>query len=128
MGTKRVLVIDDEENFCKLVKMNLELDRLFVVETAVEGKKGVELAKKFKPHIIILDIMMPRMSGFEVLEKLKKNIETIAIPVIMLSAKEDFDFQLKAAQLYDEMYLTKPVDAPTLKIKILEVLKRRGIE
>jgi DNA-binding response OmpR family regulator len=73
MSKKRILIIDDEENFCKLVKMNLELDVDFTVETATEGKKGIELAKKFKPDIIILDIMMPKMSGFEVLEKIKKD-------------------------------------------------------
>ncbi len=128
MSKRRILIIDDEENFCKLVKMNLELDVDFTVETATEGKKGIELAKKFKPDIIILDIMMPKMSGFEVLEKIKKDPKTIGIPVVMLSAKEDMDFQVKAAQLYDELYLVKPIDAPTLKAKIEEILKRRGLE
>ncbi|MFA5337246.1 MAG: response regulator [Candidatus Omnitrophota bacterium] len=126
MHKVKILIIDDEENFCKLVKMNLELDKDFIVEIAIDGKKGIDLAKKFKPDAIILDIMMPKMSGFEVLGKLKKDSKTIAIPVIMLSAKEDIDFQFKAAQLYDELYLVKPIDAPTLKGKIEEVLRRRG--
>ncbi|MDD4182667.1 MAG: response regulator [Candidatus Omnitrophica bacterium] len=128
MNRKKVLIIDDEESFCKLVKMNLELDESFKVETATDGKKGLELAKRFKPDVIILDIMMPKMSGFEVLEKIKKDPQTITIPVVMLSAKEDMDFQVKAAQLYDELYLIKPIDAPTLKAKIEEVLARRGIK
>lgn len=128
MSKRKILIIDDEESFCKLVKMNLELDENFSVETSTEGKKGLELAKKFKPDVIILDIMMPKMSGFEVLEKIKKDPQTITIPVVMLSAKEDMDFQVKAAQLYDELYLVKPIDSPTLKAKIEEVLKRRGIE
>lgn len=128
MNKKKVLIIDDEESFCKLVKMNLELDETFKVETATDGKKGLELAKRFKPDVIILDIMMPKMSGFEVLEKMKKDPQTITIPVVMLSAKEDMDFQVKAAQLYDELYLVKPIDAPTLKSKIEEVLTRRGIK
>lgn len=128
MEKKKVLIIDDEENFCKLVKMNLELSPDFSVEMAVEGKKGIEIAKKFQPDVIILDIMMPKMSGFEVLERLKKDAKTIAVPVIMLSAKEDMEFQVKAAKMYDEMYLTKPIDAPTLKEKIEEVLRRRGKE
>lgn len=128
MNKRKILIIDDEESFCKLVKMNLELDENFSVEMATEGKKGIELAKKFKPDAIILDIMMPKMSGFEVLEKLKKDSNTITIPVIMLSAKEDMESQVKAAQLYDELYLVKPIDAPTLKTKIEEILKRRGTE
>ncbi|MCK9573470.1 MAG: response regulator [Candidatus Omnitrophica bacterium] len=126
MHKVKILIIDDEENFCKLVKMNLELDRNYIVEIAIDGKKGIDLAKKFKPNAIILDIMMPKMSGFEVLGKLKKDSKTIAIPVIMLSAKEDMDSQFKAAQLYDELYLVKPIDAHTLKGKIEEVLSRRG--
>jgi len=128
MNKRKILIIDDEESFCKLVKMNLELDVSFSVAIATDGKKGLDLAKRFKPDVIILDIMMPKMSGFEVLEKIKKDPETITIPVVMLTAKEDMDFQVKAAQLYDELYLIKPIDAPTLKAKIESVLNRRGVK
>jgi DNA-binding response OmpR family regulator len=119
------LIVDDEESFCKMVKRNLELKGDFVVEMATNGKRGIDLAKKLKPDLIVLDIMMPKMSGFEVLEKLKKDVDTITIPVIMLTAREDQESQIKAAQLYDDLYLIKPIDAPTLKAKIEEVLKRR---
>jgi DNA-binding response OmpR family regulator len=125
MLRKRILIVDDEESFCKMVKRNLELKGDFVVEMATNGKRGIDLAKKLKPDLIVLDIMMPKMSGFEVLEKLKKDVDTITIPVIMLTAREDQESQIKAAQLYDDLYLIKPIDAPTLKAKIEEVLKRR---
>jgi two-component system, OmpR family, alkaline phosphatase synthesis response regulator PhoP len=128
MSKKKILIIDDETDFCKLVKRNLELIGDFEVAIAEDGKRGLASAKKLKPDLILLDIMMPHMDGFKVLEKLKTDMNTIAIPVIMLTAKGDEASKIKAAQLYDEEYITKPIDAPDLKTKIEEVLKRRGIK
>lgn len=126
MGKKRILIIDDEESFSRLVKRNLELTNDFEVDVAREGKEGIRLAKKIKPDLILLDILMPGMDGFSVLEKLKKGNDTITIPVVMLTAKGDEASKNKAAQLYDELYITKPIDAPELKAKIEKVLKRKG--
>lgn len=128
MEKKRILIIDDEDDFCKIVKMNLESVGDFEVDIATTGKKGIVKALKEKPHLILLDIMMPGMDGFQVLEKLKKDYNTMSIPVVMLTAKEDEESKLKATQLYDEAYITKPVEASVLKTKIEEVLKRIGIE
>jgi two-component system, OmpR family, alkaline phosphatase synthesis response regulator PhoP len=128
MSKRKILIIDDETDFCKLVKRNLELIGDFEVAIAEDGKRGLASAKKLKPDLILLDIMMPHMDGFKVLEKLKTDMNTIAIPVIMLTAKGDEASKIKAAQLYDEEYITKPIDAPDLKTKIEEVLKRRGIK
>ncbi|MDP2913760.1 MAG: response regulator [Candidatus Omnitrophota bacterium] len=124
---KKILMIDDEINFCKLVKMNLESTGDFTVETVSDGKEGIKLAKKIKPDLILLDVMMPGISGIEVLERLKKDRDTVAIPVAMLSIKRDEFIKFEAAQLYDEDYITKPIDAPSLKAKIEEILKRRGV-
>jgi two-component system phosphate regulon response regulator PhoB len=66
------------------------------------------------------------MDGFEVLEKLKSDMSTIEIPVIMLTARGDEAYKVKAARLYDEEYITKPVEADQLKTRIDEVLKRCG--
>lgn len=123
---KKILMIDDEINFCKLVKMNLESMGDFTVETVSDGKEGIKLAKKIKPDLILLDVMMPGISGIEVLERLKKDRDTVAIPVAMLSIKRDEFIKAEAAQLYDEDYITKPIDAPSLKAKIEEILERRG--
>jgi len=71
---------------------------------------------------------MPKMDGFEVLEKIKKSPGILAIPVIMLTAKGDIDSKLKASGLYDEDYIVKPVPIEILKVKIEEALKRRGLE
>jgi len=123
---KKVLVIDDEEDFCKMVKLNLELSKDFKVETAIDGENGIRAAKKIKPDIIILDLMMPKISGFEVLETLKKDANTASIPVIILTAKEDYDSQPGEARLPRDRYLIKPIDAPTLRKKIEEIITRKG--
>ncbi|MFA4842590.1 MAG: response regulator [Candidatus Omnitrophota bacterium] len=127
MGKNKVLLIDDEEDFCSLVKMHLEAIGDFSVDTATSGSEGLQLAEKTKPDVIVLDILMPEMDGLQVLSKLKQNRHTMEIPVIMLSGKDDESLKIKASELYDENYLTKPIDAKVLKTKIEEILKiRRG--
>ena len=128
MGTKRILIIDDDEDFCKIAKTNLELIGDFAVITAMNGKEGIKLADTASPDLILLDLLMPGMDGFEVLNRLKKKESTMAIPIVMLTAKGDEEFKIKASQLYDEGYITKPVEASALKSKIEEVLKRRGVK
>lgn len=126
MPKRGILIIDDEEDFCQLVKRNLELIGDFKVEMATSGEKGIELAKKQKPDLILLDAMMPGMDGFKVLEKLKSDIYTIAVPVIMLTARGDETFKIKAARLCSEAYIIKPIEALELKTKIDEVLRKGG--
>ncbi|RKY41027.1 MAG: hypothetical protein DRP85_07305 [Candidatus Makaraimicrobium thalassicum] len=96
--------------------------RNFKVEIATNGKNGIELAKRAKPDLIILDIIMPGMSGFKVLEKLKKNDDTMTIPVIMLSALDDDESKMKTSVLYHEKYVTKPVEVSALKREIGRIL------
>ena len=126
MERKRILIIDDEEDFCSLVKTGLETRSDFEVSIATNGKDGMDLAKVVKPDLILLDITMPEIDGFQVLEKLKKDKGTVSIPVIMLTAREDVEYKRKASQLFNEAYLTKPVEFSTLKSTIEDVLRRRG--
>jgi two-component system copper resistance phosphate regulon response regulator CusR len=126
MERKRILIIDDEEDFCSLVKTGLETRSDFEVSIATNGKDGIDLAKVVKPDLILLDITMPEIDGFQVLERLKKDKVTVSIPVIMLTAREDVEYRRKASQLFNEAYLTKPVEFSTLKATIEDVLRRRG--
>ncbi len=121
----KILAIDDEEDFCFFVKRNLERLGSEVI-TATGGEEGFKLARKHKPDLILLDIMMPGIDGFEVLKKLKEDTETIAIPIIMLTGKDDDDSKIKAAGLYDEDYIVKPVEVDALRSRIEEALTRRG--
>jgi len=126
MDRRKILIIDDEDDFCNIVKENLELRGSYEVYTTTSGKEGLKLAKKVKPDLILLDIRMPEMDGFQVLERLKKEKDTMVIPVIMLSALDDDSSKVKGSQLYNEMYLTKPIKIVDLISSIEEVLKRRG--
>jgi len=127
MSRKKVLIIDDEKDFCTLAKMHLTAISEFDVHMAFNGQDGFKLAKKIRPDIIVLDLVMPGVDGFEVLEMLKKDCETLEIPVIMLTAREDTVLKKKALELYNEAYLVKPVEVKELKEKIEEIFKLRKI-
>ena len=120
---KKILIIDDEVNFGKLVKKNLELSGNLKVEVAVNGNEGIRLAARLKPHLILLDILMPDMDGFQVLDKLKKNVNTALIPVILLSAKGDNATRIQASSKDVELFITKPIGSSELKDKIIKILK-----
>jgi len=94
---KNVLIIEDDEFFRELVSKNLSSNG-FGVLGAIDGEKGVEKAKESKPDLILLDLLLPNLSGFEVLSALKQNSDTSSIPVIILSnlsSKEDIEKGLK---------------------------------
>jgi two-component system alkaline phosphatase synthesis response regulator PhoP len=119
---KKILIIDDEEDFCFFVKKNLEAISNYEIITANKGKKGIQIARKEKPDLILLDIMMPGIDGFEVLKRLKANEKTQDISVIMLTAKDEDESKIKASGLYCEDYLVKPVEKLVLRAKIQKVL------
>ncbi|MFH1790958.1 MAG: response regulator, partial [Candidatus Omnitrophota bacterium] len=115
MGTRTILVIDDEEGFCLTVKMRLQATGKYGVMIVLRGRQGIAAARRIKPDLILLDIMMPDMDGFKVLEALKKDQETATIPVIMVTAMDDDMSKDKAFHLYNEAYLTKPVNLGDLE-------------
>ena len=82
---KRILVIDDEPDFAGLVKDNLE-EAGYEVAVAYDGKQGLDEVKQHKPDLVVLDVMMPEMDGYEVCAELKSNEEYSDIPVVMLTA------------------------------------------
>ncbi|MCM8787615.1 MAG: response regulator [Candidatus Omnitrophica bacterium] len=119
---EKILVIDDEENICKLLNAFLE-KKGYIVITAKSGKEGLKIAYKHKPDLILLDINMPRIDGFKVLKKLKSNVKTMSIPVIMLTGRGDEESKIKAAAFYSEYYITKPFDLEEIANKINEIAK-----
>jgi DNA-binding response OmpR family regulator len=123
---KKILLIDDEEDFCFFVKKNLEATGEFVVLYATDPRKGIKIARTETFDLILLDIKMPKRDGFQVLEILKKDDKTLSIPVVMLTAVEDDESKIKASSLYDEEYITKPVSYETLRARIDMVFKRRS--
>ena len=104
---KKILVVDDERHIVRLVEVNLQRAGYDVV-SAYDGVEALEKITAEKPEMIILDVMMPRMDGFEVLKELRGNAETKDIPVIMLTAKaQDADI-FKGWSSGVDSYLTKP--------------------
>lgn len=122
METKKLLLVDDERAFCDIVKENVELRGSYNVHIATNGKEGLKAARTFKPDLIILDIRMPVMDGFKVLEELKKDDTTLGIPVIVMTALDDDASKTKVASLYGDRYLVKPVKVGELLAKIKEIL------
>ncbi len=114
MGEKiKVLLVDDEEDFCFFMRENLINSGRFEVLIATNGKWGLELARKEKPDIIILDLMMPQMGGDEVARHLKESPETQDIPVIFLTAlvtREETESEKgMMKRMGESYYIAKPV-------------------
>ena len=104
---KTILVIDDEVGILEEMKLWLE-EYGYNVVTASNGMAGLEKLNEITPHLIILDILMPRMDGFEVLLKLKDDFKTSSIPVIMLTAKRETGSIFKAQEMRATDYILKP--------------------
>jgi DNA-binding response OmpR family regulator len=116
----RVLVVDDESRLVNLVRMNLEMERFRVIE-ACNGYEALDMVRKHIPEIIILDIMMPQLDGFETLRMLREFSST---PVIMLTAKGEEDDIVKGLALGADDYMTKPFGPRELVSRVKAVLRR----
>lgn len=106
---KKVLLIDDEEDFCFFVKKNLELGGRFNVVTATDGSKAVDLAKEQKPDIILLDIVMPKVEGGDVCRMLSDDEATQNIPVLFLTGIVDKSQQNLIKEIKGHKFLAKPI-------------------
>lgn len=113
MSNGRVLVVDDEEGIRVLCRVNLELGGYEVTEAA-DGLEALELARKIRPDLIFLDVMMPRMDGWEVLRQLKEDTTTASIPVVLLTARTSEDDQMKGWGEGILEYLSKPFNPQLL--------------
>ncbi|MDD5552784.1 MAG: response regulator [Candidatus Omnitrophica bacterium] len=86
MNKKTIVIIDDEENFCKLVKKNIENTGEYVVFTATSGKEGIALVKQVKPDLVLLDVVMPEMDGTDVAAQIREDESIQNIPIVFLTA------------------------------------------
>jgi DNA-binding response OmpR family regulator len=125
MGEKKILIVDDDRSLRETIKKMLEVFGGFSVVMASDGKEAVKKAYMDKPDLILLDIDMPEMDGLKTLKILKEGPSTMRIPVIMLTGHGEDIFKLNASQLYDEDYITKPVEAPELVDRIEKAFERR---
>jgi two-component system OmpR family response regulator len=87
----RVVMVDDDPDLRKLVKLTLEFTAGWEVEVAADGAEGIEAVRTHKPDVAVVDLMMPGMDGYEVCERLKDDPETAKIPVVFLTARKELD-------------------------------------
>ena len=116
---KKILAVDDERHIVRLVEVNLARAGYQVV-TAFDGREALQKVESEKPDLIVLDVMMPYMDGFEVLRNLKANPDTREIPVIMLTAKAQDADVFRGWQSGVDCYLTKPFNP----MELLTFVKR----
>jgi CheY-like chemotaxis protein len=110
---RRVLVVEDDEVIRQLITVNLELEG-FDVATAVDGQDALDRVREIKPDVVTLDVMMPRLDGWETATQLRANPDTAHIKVVLLSARaQDADLQ-HGERIGVDAYLTKPFDPDEL--------------
>ena len=123
MNPKKVLIVDDEEFVRQLIQIKLKFCGIETVE-AGNGVDAIEKAVSEKPDLILLDVMMPKMNGFEACQRLKANQETAHIPIVMLTARGDPSAKERGENAGALEYLTKPFSPQKLAERVLEILRQ----
>jgi DNA-binding response OmpR family regulator len=116
----RILVVDDEARMINFIRMNLELEGVQVFG-ALNGVEALDQVRKHIPDLILLDVMMPQLDGFETLRALR---EFSSVPVIMLTAKSEEDDVIRGLELGADDYITKPFSVRVLTSRVKAVLRR----
>ncbi|HPZ43843.1 MAG TPA: response regulator transcription factor [Bacillota bacterium] len=119
----RILVVDDEKNILELVRFNLEREG-YEVLTCLDGARALELARSEKPDLIVLDVMLPEISGLEVCRELHQDPATRKIPIIMLSARADELDRVLGLEMGADDYVTKPFSPRELVARVKARLRR----
>jgi len=116
----KILVVDDERPIAEIIKYNLQKEG-FEVQTAYDGEEAIKMVHKMNPELIILDIMLPKKNGFEVLKEIRMEF---VMPVIMLTAKEEENDKITGLELGADDYITKPFSNKELIARVRANLRR----
>jgi DNA-binding response OmpR family regulator len=122
---KRVLVVDDNRDTVRIVQEALE-GAGFAVNSAFDGKEALELVRKDLPDLMILDLMMPKMSGYEVCGEIRKDPKTKELIVLMLTARSDVDAKIQGIEGGANDYLVKPVEPREVVSRVRRFLATEG--
>jgi two-component system alkaline phosphatase synthesis response regulator PhoP len=120
-----ILIVDDEVDLLELIEYNLKKAGYNVLK-AENGMEGLRLARKHHPDLILLDIMMPRMTGFEVVAQLREDIELKHVPVLFLTARSDEETEVQGLEVGADDFLPKPISTAKLVARIKTALRRAG--
>lgn len=123
MTPKKILIADDEKDIVELVAYNLEREG-FTVLRAFDGRKAWEMINAGKPDLVILDLMMPEISGMEVCRMVRRQAATAGLPIIMLTAKADAVDKILGLEVGADDYITKPFHVQELLARVRAVLRR----
>jgi len=122
MDKRRILLVDDEFNLVEMIKLRLEAAG-YEVLTAFDGQTAYDIARKEKPDLIVLDVMLPKMDGYKVCGLLKKDAKYSKIPILMFTAKAQEEDKQLGKDLGADGYLSKPFEPQVLMNKIAEHMK-----
>ena len=120
---KTILIIEDEMNLAELLKFRLEVNG-YHVETSYDGHEGVNKIGTMKPDLVILDVMLPKMDGYEVIRRIKSDSNTKDIPIVVLTARSQNEDLERARNLGAGSVISKPFDPKKLLSEIEKLLKR----
>jgi two-component system alkaline phosphatase synthesis response regulator PhoP len=118
-----ILVVDDEQDLLDLIEYNLNKEGFDVLK-AEDGKEGIDVAREHHPDLILLDIMMPKMDGLEVVERIRNDDKLKRIPIIFLTARGDEKTEVEGLDKGGDDYITKPISTTKLISRIKAVLRR----
>ena len=123
----KIFIIEDETSIIKLVQHNLEKEG-FIVSSSENGNEGLKQLKKFEPNLLLLDWMLPDLSGIEICKHIRKDNKFKTLPIIMLTAKGEEEDKIKGLESGVDDYLTKPFSYKELLARIKAVLRRSNPE
>ncbi len=121
--SNRVLVVDDEPNLVEVLSMALRFQG-FEVETAASGREALAAVSAFKPHLMVLDVMLPDMEGFDVASRL--GAQRTGVPIIFLTARDSTEDKVRGLSGGGDDYMTKPFSLEELVARIRTILRRTG--
>jgi len=122
-STSRILVVDDEPSITDLLSMALRYEGM-EVQVAHLGREALEAIGEFRPHLLVLDVMLPDLSGFEVLERMGRDRLGGRLPVLFLTARDTLDDKLRGFTLGGDDYMTKPFSIEELIVRVRAILRR----
>lgn len=123
MENDNILIIDDDPNICEVVKLYLNKEGFNTI-TAYDGNTGIDFFKEHKPNLLILDLMLPELSGLEVCKELRKISD---VPIIMLTAKDDLVDKIVGFELGADDYVVKPFEPKELIARVKAALRRAKV-
>lgn len=121
---QRLLLVDDEMAIINVIRLGME-HAGFLVNCASEGYQALDMAQRLKPDIVILDVMLPDLDGFEVCRRLRENQATTNIPILMLTAKDDVKDRVQGLNIGADDYVTKPFNLVELVARVRALLRRQ---